>query len=224
MTIADLLAAAERSGDDSSAEWSELWDRLCHQGSVHEASFAALPDLAAIADRHEPAHWNAALHLSAFIIGSDDRPEMVQDPRTTYADSIALLRDLAERDLGLAVGETEFAYAMQALMAFEDGGPWQRHLEVIANGEATLQCPGCAELLLLNLEGPEFAVADFSDATFQHVAVEPGIPEPGSVEARVQDLAAAHDQAGFAHLFGYLLGSTSCPRCGVAIAVPDALQ
>ncbi len=43
---------------------------------------------------------------------------------------------------------TEWAsllYGLQVLMAFEDGGVWQRTLYCLANGEASLESPSCDE-------------------------------------------------------------------------------
>ncbi|MEU6946864.1 hypothetical protein ABZ957_16790 [Streptomyces sp. NPDC046316] len=46
----DLTAAFARlGGEEDQKVWSELWDDLCHQGSVYDDSFLALPFLTAIA-------------------------------------------------------------------------------------------------------------------------------------------------------------------------------
>jgi hypothetical protein len=47
--IAGLLQ--QLSPEPKASVWEELWSRLCHQGTVYSASFAALP---ALADAAEP--------------------------------------------------------------------------------------------------------------------------------------------------------------------------
>ncbi|WP_053670616.1 hypothetical protein [Streptomyces sp. NRRL B-1140] len=37
------------SADPQSSDWDELWSRLCHQGTVYSASYAALPALTRMA-------------------------------------------------------------------------------------------------------------------------------------------------------------------------------
>ncbi len=51
--LPELLEELESSRDPEIIE--ELWDRLCHQGSVYSASFAALPGLIKIAEQWYPS-------------------------------------------------------------------------------------------------------------------------------------------------------------------------
>ena len=50
-----LLAAAEEAGTDEGDRRDDLWSRLCHQGTVYSASYAALPALAEMSQRRPPA-------------------------------------------------------------------------------------------------------------------------------------------------------------------------
>ena len=109
-----LLTAADHASDEVGVEWDELWSRLCHQGTVYSASYAALPVLATIAGRHAPSGYVAALHLAAAIIASEDGPQRAADVRRDHADDLAQLRDLAETNLALARDDTEFIYGLQA--------------------------------------------------------------------------------------------------------------
>jgi hypothetical protein len=52
---------------------------------------------------------------------------------------VSALGDLAERNLADAGDDVELANGLQALMAFEDGGVWQRNLESLG-GASTRQC------------------------------------------------------------------------------------
>ena len=77
-----------------------------------------------------------------------DGPRDPQTVRRQYERELAVLRDLAERNLGYAESEGDFVYGLQALLSFEDAGAWQRNLHAIADGELQLQCPTCADDLL----------------------------------------------------------------------------
>jgi hypothetical protein len=54
--------------------WDDLWSRLCHQGTVYSASYAAVPTLARMSLQHTPSGYIAALQLAAAIIASNDGP------------------------------------------------------------------------------------------------------------------------------------------------------
>jgi hypothetical protein len=135
-----LLAAA---GTDDPSAWEELWGRLCHQGTVSTASYAAIPHLAALALRSHPVGYNQALALAAAIVGSEDGPEESGAVRHRYASYIREMRNAAEQNLPFARGDVEFVYGLQALLAFDGVPIWKNHLESIADGEVGLECPNC---------------------------------------------------------------------------------
>src|SRR5262245_59849344 len=83
-----LLAAAEEASTDDGGPWDELWGRLCNQGSVYSASYAALPVLARIITRHAPSGYVAALHLAAEILASTDGPDHSHSVRDRYANDV----------------------------------------------------------------------------------------------------------------------------------------
>ncbi|MFG1820432.1 hypothetical protein ACGFIF_42215 [Kribbella sp. NPDC049174] len=217
-----LLATAAAAGADHGAPWDELWGRLCHQGTVYSASYAALPTLAQMSAQHDPSGYVAALHLAAAIIASNDGPEDTAVVRRRYAHEVADLRIVAARNLQHATGDTEFVYGLQALMTFEDGGVWQRTLDRLANGEASLECPSCGEDLLLNLDSRKPRVVSFADASLASTAVTPLEPSAPTVEGRLLALAQTNDRAAIATKLTYLFGGSSCPRCQASFEVPEA--
>ena len=221
--VTALLAAANDAGTDQGGVWDDLWGRLCHQGTVHSASYAALPALTKMSLQHAASGYVAALHLAAAIIASNDGPGDSASVRQRYENEIAELRTVAARNLQHAKDDIEFVYGLQALMAFEDGGVWQRNLQCIADGELELDCPSCGEHLLLGLDGPEFRVESFSDASLAPTAVTPGVPPGATVEGRLLALAHANDRPAVANKLPYLFGGTTCPRCHVSFRVPQAL-
>ena len=218
-----LLVAAEDAGTDEGDHWDDLWSRLCHQGTVYTASYAALPALADMSRRRPPSGYVAAMHLAAAIVASNDGPGESASVRERYADEIADLRAVAVRNLELAVDDAEFVYGLQALMAFEDGGVWQRELGHLADGELELDCPSCDEHLVLGLDGSEFSLESFADGSCAPSAVMPVRPPAATVESRLLDLANASMRPAVADKLPYLFGGSTCPRCQVWFEIPNSL-
>jgi hypothetical protein len=208
--VPQLLAAAEHGGRARRARrtWEDLWSRLCHQGTVYSASYAALPALATMAARHQPAGYVEPLHLAASIVASDDGPPGLADLRRRYAAELSALRDVAERNLAHADGSNEFVYGLQALMALEQVPVWKDRLEVLADEELAMECPACAELCELDL-------SDLDPA-------EPADLVDGD-SARAYGLALQHGQAEVAEQMLHLFGKATCPSCGRAFDVPSSL-
>lgn len=221
--IPALLAAAEQAGTDENEVWEELWTRLYLQGTVYSASYAALPALARMSRQHAPSGYVAALHLAAAIIAATDGPEDSGTVRRRYATELADLHAVAAANLQHARDDTEFVYGLQALMASENGGVWQRTLSWLANGELELDCPNCTGHLLVRLDGPEIMVESFGDGSLAATAVTPVEPASTTVEGRLLALARANDRPGVAATLPYLFGVADCPRCRASFEIPLAL-
>ena len=220
--VPDLLAAAEESGTEFGPAWDEVWGRLCHQGTVYTASYAALPVLTAIAERHASAGYVAALDLASGIIASTDGPRDSGEVRTEWAATLHRLHDLAQRNLPLATDDTEFIYGLQALLAFENGGVWQRRLNHVADGELPLECPHCDEFLLLSLEGPEYLVANYSDASITPTPAHPVEPSADSTEGRILATTMSLGRTEVAAKLTYAFGAFVCPSWGMTFHAADA--
>jgi len=218
-----LLAAIEAAGTDVDDLWVDLWGRLCHQCTVYSASYAALPALAEMSRRHPPSGYVAALHLAAAILASNAGSGEAASVRQRYAREIADLRAIAARNLQYAVDDAAFVYGLQALMAFEDGGVWQRHLDCLASGELELDCPSCGEHLLLRLDEPEVTLESYADGSLAPSAVTPIQPVTATVEGHPLALARANIRPAVADRLSYLFGGSNCPRCHVWIEFKQSL-
>ena len=119
--VGELLDRAEA---DDRAVWDELWSRLCHQGTVYSASYAALPRLTEIAERRPPAVYVEPLHLATAIMSSTDGPEQPGTVRASYAEQASVLNRIAAKSLTVAADSADFVYALQALLATEVSAPW----------------------------------------------------------------------------------------------------
>jgi hypothetical protein len=222
--VPNLLAAAEAGTGDDRGVWDELWGRLCHQGTVYGASYAALPALTSMAGRHSPAGYVEPLHLAAAIIGADDGAEAFTEIRHRYSAELSALRDMAEQNLALADGPVEFVYALQALLALEGIPTWRYRLEALADEELGVACPQCLEYLYLDLAGPDFRTTVADDGTATPTPIIPARPDDLSDGAvRMHDLAARHRHTDVAAGILYLVGDATCPACGTRFGVPRAL-
>ncbi|WP_332643251.1 hypothetical protein [Aeromicrobium sp.] len=220
--VPSLLADAEH-GDKSA--WEELWGRLCHQGTVSSASYAALPRLAAMAGRNSAVGYDEALGLAASIISASDRPPGFDNVRESYADELATLTGFAERSLGLTKNFGDFVYALQFLMAFEGVQIWQNHLESLADEEVQVTCPNCSEYLYAALGDPDFkARLAFGPSPSEATPLAPIQPEllKGS-EARLFGLAQDRGQDEVAARMLYLFGRATCPNCDHTFLISQAL-
>jgi hypothetical protein len=216
--IPALLAVAAEDPDRRDG-WDALWTRLYHQGTVYTASYAALPALAAMSRQHGPGGYLPALHLAASIIASDDGPEDSATVRRRYDRELADLGAVAARNLQHAKDDVEYVWGLLALMAFENGGAWQRDLVWLANGEVEIDCP-CGEHLLLDLDGPQFQLASFADASLTPTEVIPLEPAAATVEGRLLALTRANDRPALATKLTYLFGRATCPRCRAPLQFP----
>jgi hypothetical protein len=167
--------------------------------------------------------YSGPLHLAAAIIASHDGPVHNTVVRDRYLFELAGLRDLAERNLAHADGHGEFDYGLQVMMAVEDRGVWQRHLEAVAEGEIAMECPRCHDFLVMNLEGSRFRMASFADTSVgstQVVPVEPTLDSSGQRSVALSRLYGFHVLAA---RVPNLLSHVVCPRCGDGFDLPDAL-
>lgn len=212
---AELVGSLLDRGDtDERTVWEELWSRLCHQGTVYTASYAALPRLAELATRRDPSGFVEPLFLATCIIASPDGPETDVEVRTRYAYTIRVLHEVAERLVPLAGDDTDFVYRVQALLATEGGGMWSSRLDALADQELELACRNCGEQLLISLESSPALVRQFDDASVGTTSLVPAErSELTDSEARAYELAIIHGRPHVAEQMLEMFGVFECPNC-----------
>ncbi len=144
--LGQLLAQPNRDVDDP--VWDQLFGSICHQGSVYEASFAAMPHLANIAERAEPRPALWALNLiTAIAVSQNRRGKMPPDLAPAYESAVARLSELAVRALSGADSFREVAICCGAIMA---GRGWLEAASHIFDpiGDDQYTCPHCEERLV----------------------------------------------------------------------------
>lgn len=203
MDLAGLLRAASVSPSDDL--WRELWDHLCHQGTVSRTSYDALTPLTHLAQEQPPSGYNAALGLAAAILSSSDRPMDVDIAavRTAHADDVRRLRVLAEEVLPRAVGPIEFAHGLR-ILAEIDGVAWCAALHRLTDEEVAVQCPACGEWLEVPLQlggvVPTWSLPVEASSLLGHRAL-------------LVALASQHHHHDVAQSLLSLFGQASCPEC-----------
>ena len=219
--IPGLLGRAESDPPDT-AVWQELWGRLCHQGTVYEASFLAIPSLARIARSAKPAAYSQPLNLLASIAGSTD-VSGTPDTRERYADVLASCLPAAAAYAAEAADDTDFCFALSVVSGLRGDRAWHQLLTYVADGEAFGACPGCSASLQLSLDtdpprvslfgedppdGPEFVLAE--PATINGLAAE------------FLAMAEGHSRGNVTKRLLAILGGGHCPACGQSLVLGNA--
>ncbi|MFF4330450.1 hypothetical protein ACFYZT_28570 [Streptomyces sp. NPDC001591] len=219
---ADLPAAFARlGGEEDGRVWGELWDDLCHQGSVYDDSFHALPYLAAIATGRAPGAPLDAVLMAGLIVSAAD-----EERTARYADGIAALLPVARRLLDAATDDAPaFVYLLQCVLAFEGERVWSTgRLEGLFEQEYELECPACTSELFLAFGDPgAFALdagrapADPAGAVL--IPADPAALAP--LPARLHRTATRAGHQAVARGLTHLFGRAVCPFCETAFTVSD---
>jgi hypothetical protein len=228
--------------DPADNVWGELWSRICHQGSVYSASFAALPALADAAARWQPKQRAQPLALAGCILASDDCRDsdgsnLVEAFLRENGSVFSRFQELCQESLAQpGLPEGDFIYLLQAARSFVGDEFWGRKLDQLAGGEFSGICPHCGvDLYLVIGRYGYFATAEDwvapgkSPGTVQvrpDVKLAPIQPERVPLPPTGQwmfDRCVTADQAGLAECIKYLFGTSTCSACGEDFALQEAL-
>ena len=229
---------ASLSPDPEARVWEGLWSRLCHQGTVYSASFAALPALADAADRWKPTECAQVIALAASILASED----VQGSRDDFLRPIESVVPRFQRLCHESLAETglsahDFVYLLQAARSFEGDQFWGQELDHLASGEFPGTCPHCGvDLYLVIGEYGFFATAE---EWVQRPGTKPGSiePRPGIKRTPIErnsgvlpevgrwlcEHASAAHQEEVADWIRHVFGTSACPLCDHKLEVQDAI-
>jgi hypothetical protein len=211
--------------------WNELWSRLCHQGTVYTASFAALPALTQKARQWPAAERVMPLYLAGAIVSSTDRPHGEADPHVAYSAEVTELAELTKEALrhsGLAGDPNTYVELLQTLLGFEGVEVWSEHLDGLNTEEYEIPCPRCdAENFVVFGQYGHFSTIDsmyMNNAETKRIPLLPASPEAmKGLAQRLHTSALADGHPEVANKLSYVFGSAQCAECDVLFNVDEAV-
>jgi len=223
--VPDLLARMSPGASDE--VWDELASRLCHQGTVYSASFAALPALEEAARGWAPSERVEPLMLAAHILASDDAEGSRAQHMVGLEPVVDALHALAlESVVSPGLERADFVYLAQSVLAFEGDPLWGQRLDELVSGAFSGACPNCRAALTVELgeAGSFFAFDPWHDPAAEPYR-SPISPAGGlgEVGRRLTEWALAAEQPEVAAHIPYLFGRSRCPSCDTESPVPEAI-
>jgi hypothetical protein len=123
-SLLDVARRAPAGGTYTEEPWFSLWSALCHQGDVYTASYAAVPELVAIAQARIGEH--AAARECVLLAGAIEleraHPQGPQPPtmpaaiRGSYAEAMAVGARIGESLLEVE-RDPDYARALESAIA-----------------------------------------------------------------------------------------------------------
>jgi hypothetical protein len=219
---------SQLSTDPGHAVWHEVWSRLCHQGTVYSASFAALPLLLEWAETVPPEKRSTVLVLAGAITssrdvvsGSEARP--VALAATSKRFEALAVETLAEPRLS----SSDFIHVAQAALAFRQEPVWGEVLDQFNDGEFKGLCGSCGSDLYLVVGQHGFFATNYdwaSPLTKRAPISASPVQSLGDVGRWLYGQAVGGKQVQIANWTLHLFGTTECPACGKSIRVADAVK
>ena len=219
------------STDSKNPLWEELWSRLCHQGTVYSASYAALPLLLEYVQTLSPETRTMPLVLIGAIIASEDLHGIERRP-LDIIDRISVAARRLTDDCLRARGHdiTEFAYLLQAATIFDGDLFWGQRLDCLVAGEFDGHCPSCSHKLHLVVGKYGFFVTaeEWVGSTSCDPERAPIAPVQAATLSRraawLHESAVQHEQSEYALWIRHLFGMTTCPSCAHSFEVARAID
>lgn len=231
--IRDAYGTAEKIPDliralpDNDA-WDAVWSRLCHQGTVYEASYEALPLLTSAMRGFTGMDRLTAIVLIGSIIASDIVEGASLRPMHIIAPLLDEWRAVANQALYRERSDnSNFLHALSAACAFEGHYAWARSIEILPNEPTALQCPECDHELgiLENADGTGFlAIDSWSDADESEKPPISVADDQIDAGARwLIDTLRTHQRDELANLVRLTQGTSHCPYCAYPIDIRSAI-
>ena len=225
--VPDLLNRLSPNPEDS--VWDDLWSRICHQGTVYSASFAALPHLLQWAQTVPAVQRAMVLALAGAIIASQHIVSGAECRTAAIEETAAGFEQLGLETLAQSeLTPSDFIYAAQAVLAVRGEPAWSEELEHLNDGELVGVCTNCGVELYLVVGKYGFFVTADEWGNRENTKRAPIVAATAGSLTGVQrwlyaQAVAAHHER-IAEWLLYLFGSTDCPGCGQRIGVVEAVE
>ncbi|ROU07053.1 hypothetical protein [Lysobacter enzymogenes] len=224
--VPTLLAALDP--DPAAQVWTELWSRICHQGTVYSASYPALPWLLDAARGWAPPARVMPVSLAATILAS---PQTGADERARYAALAVELRALAADSLRAPVLSRADVVCLQQAVLLLDGEPWAEQYDRLLSGELDGSCPACGTDLMVVIGEYGFFLTDQEWVHGQNERAAPIAPAEPADPAGLSSLgewlwqgARGHGDAELQAWIAHLFGRGRCPACAAQWPVLEAVS
>lgn len=233
----ESLARDPRQPPDSPT-WTWFFTALYHQGTVCEATFAAVPHVVEIAARLAPAERGWYASVVGGVAGASDCEQRVSaDIVQWYAAAIERARPtITEYIETCPRNRTEMLYALGALASLHGARRAASVFEGIASGEWELECPACHDWLWVGppdrpevVDSQANALPTHPDAAGGAARAQylPAIPPPWwSEREALANLGGLARRAGRGEITVLLAGlprELRCQRCGQPFDLEAAL-
>ncbi|MCZ1002041.1 hypothetical protein O1M63_34875 [Streptomyces mirabilis] len=232
-TAEDVPGLLDAVGPDAQDPgWNKLWSRLCHQGTVYSASYAALPALTEMARQWSAADRRMPLYLAGSIVASTDQPYGDEDPQVTYASQISDLTQLTEealQDPGLADDPTNYIDLLGTLLSFEGVEVWGEQFDGLNDEEYEVPCPSCsAQNFIVFGKYGFFSTTDsmYMEPTTRARQVPLRPQAPAALEGlgqRLYSRALSDGHPDIARKLTYVFGDAQCAECDAIFSVEEAI-
>ena len=220
--------------DKNSDSFDELFERICHQGSIYSASIAAFPHLVRMAENAASENAQVDILLLAGAICESRDLEMalfaVEDADSFKAATPTALK-LSVSALQRITDFNSGIYILKAVLSFSGHVGPARILDGFVDKEFTPCCPVCEADLYVwpATEGLAVAAEDpVSHPSTMRIPVAKGpTASPQNFEVHgwlTELLCSAPSLSMVADQIAYLFGTASCPACAGSFSLFDALM
>ena len=243
--IPNLIRAVAESEPTTASRrlspWGEVWGRLCHQGDVYSATYAAVPHLVAIAERGSLEVRLEVLIFCGTVCLSAERLVGGPVPASLIESFDAAVETMKELSLGIAreaaaqdmLVRYPLPYLLQAILALRFGAEsvvclLDRLVEDVC--EVEVECPECEWQMSVVLEELGSGQVD-SSARGRELEEGVQLIEDGSgylwsvgcvVEIAAALAVAMGDELLSARILGFR-SSVACSSCRHQFRLSDAV-
>ncbi|MEU2493272.1 hypothetical protein [Streptomyces sp. NPDC007883] len=228
--LCDAYGSAERTpelldclGAGAGEEvWRELWGRLCHQGTVSSASFAAIPRLAEVARHGQSDDSSRALVLAGAIMRGALQNHGADDVILLCSAAVEDLRRLA--DERLVDRPDGYLGLFSVLLALEGHALWSEVIDDFTDDFYEVGCPHCASSVTVAIgdHGHYSSIRDWHRGDVHRLPLRPIGPDRlRGVGRRMYETAVRDAQDKLARGITHLFGCAECGECGSVFNVAD---
>ena len=223
----DLPAAlrALRRGDDRADQGilhDLLWGRLCHQGTVYTATYAALPHVVAIGAQRPAGEQLHFWMFAGAVARSQDAADVPADLREDVEQSVRKAHELVVALFRPGLDEHDALWLAAAVAGLRGQSTLALIVEGTTDEELCLACTHCHRELFVDVREPPFLVRDEVHPWPPGVQPTRVVPRPPRAQLRAlaELLADARLEAAAARVLA-LDGSVTCPGCGHELELID---